>query len=103
MSGLLNMARGPRGLTLPVICFALLGYLGYHAFVGERGLVTHWQLKEETARLERELAEAKARRAHIEHRVGLLGERLDPDLLDERVREVLNFARPEELTIMGPR
>ena len=50
-----------------------------------------------------------AQRAELENRVQrLAAPRLDPDLLDERVRAMLNYARQDEVVIMllpadGPR
>jgi cell division protein FtsB len=48
-----------------------------------------------------ELAELKVERVAWEQRVNLLkSESIDPDMLDERARLVLNYLDPRELTLM---
>jgi cell division protein FtsB len=49
----------------------------------------------------RDLERVKAERKQWEHRVSLLrADKLDPDLLDERARAMLNYAHPRDLTLM---
>ena len=48
----------------------------------------------------RELERVTAERKKWEHRVSLLrADRLDPDLLDERARAMLNYAHPRDLVL----
>jgi cell division protein FtsB len=45
----------------------------------------------------------RAERDALDHRVGLLRpEHLDRDMLDERAREMLNLAGPNEIVILRP-
>jgi cell division protein FtsB len=51
--------------------------------------------------LTRELERVTAERKEWEHRVSLLrSDKLDPDLLDERARMMLNYAHPRDLVLM---
>jgi cell division protein FtsB len=40
----------------------------------------------------------------LERRASLLRpDHLDPDMLEERARTILNFARPDEIVVIAPR
>ena len=88
----------------PFLGICAAAYFAYHAIQGDRGLMA-WarlSLEVETSRGERE--DLARRRAALEHRVKLLHpESLDPDMLDERARVMLNFGYPNELVIFVPR
>jgi cell division protein FtsB len=48
-----------------------------------------------------EVARVKAERERWERRVALLkADRIDPDMLDERARQLLNYLDPHEVTIV---
>ena len=48
----------------------------------------------------RELERVTAERKQWEHRVSLLrADKLDPDLLDERARAMLNYVHPRDLIL----
>jgi cell division protein FtsB len=67
---------------------------------GESGLFALMQAKNRVAELEIELAEVRAERIAIENRTRRLSDDyLDIDLLDERSRIVLGYARSDELLI----
>jgi cell division protein FtsB len=57
-------------------------------------------LDQQIAQLSGELAGLKAERGTWERRVLLLrADSIDPDMLDERARVLLNYADPRELTL----
>jgi cell division protein FtsB len=57
-------------------------------------------LDEQIAQLNGELAGLRAERARWERRVLLLRSgSIDPDMLDERARTLLNYADPRDLTL----
>ncbi len=90
-----------RHVIIPVLGVASLSYFAYHTLMGDRGLRSYWRMQVQTARLEKQLQKVQAERLKLEARVTLLRpESLDPDMLDERVRETLNLARPDEVTIV---
>ena len=102
MSDLFAIGRGARRLAMPMAGIAVLAYLSYHAFIGDRGLATHARLIEEAQVLEDRLATLKRRRARMEKRIALLSDKsLNEDMLDERARAVLNFVHPDEVTILS--
>ena len=58
------------------------------------------ELEEQIAQLNDELAGLRAERARWERRVLLLRPgSIDPDMLDERARTLLNYADPRDLTL----
>jgi cell division protein FtsB len=79
----------------------LIGYFGVHAYTGAHGLKAKQDLSQQMDELSRELARLKRERASWEHRVSLLrADRLDPDMLDERARAMLDYAHPNDLVLM---
>jgi cell division protein FtsB len=89
-----------KAIALPVLGACLVFYFAFHIVQGDRGLVALWQLHKQIEQADLALADVTAKRALLEHRVQLLSaEHLDDDMLDERVREMLNVARPDELVI----
>jgi cell division protein FtsB len=92
-----------QNLSLYLAAALLLIYFGYHAYQGDNGLKAQRSYAEQVVALEKELAVMKAARAKLEHRVSLLkAENLDPDMLDERARAVLNYAHPHDIVILTP-
>jgi cell division protein FtsB len=88
-------------LGLYASCALITGYFGVNAFTGNHGLRAKQDLDEQFTKLSIELAELKLERAEWQHRVKLLKpESIDPDMLDERARMVLNYLDPRDLTLM---
>lgn len=84
----------------PVLGFCIVGYFAYHSVEGERGLTAFVRLTERITEAQTQLAELKSERQAIERRVKLLRtDNLDPDMLDERARQILNYSRPDEVII----
>ena len=89
-----------NALALYAVAGALIGYFGINAHTGKHGLRAKQDLDAEIARLGTELAELKAERVVWERRVSLLRPSgIDPDLLDERARALLDYMDPRELTL----
>ena len=102
--GVLHDIRRQAGqVVVPVLAIVLLAYFAYHAIQGDRGLFA-WMALNQQLKQTHALADAvAAQRAELENRVQRLSSAsLDPDLLDERVRAMLNFARQDEVVIMIP-
>jgi cell division protein FtsB len=98
-----DIGRHARQAIVPVLGISLLTYFSYHAIQGERGVFAWMQLNQQLKQT-RALANAvAAQRDELENRVRRLSSgSLDPDLLDERVRSMLNLARGDEVVIMLP-
>ena len=82
----------------------LIGYFGVNAYTGSYGLKAHQDLAQQMTELTAELARLKVERRQWEHRVSLLrSNALDPDLLDERARAMLEYGDPRELVLIVKR
>ena len=102
-----ELKRRARDVVGPVLGFCVVGYFVYHSIEGDRGLTAYVRLGEQLIEARAQLDEIQAERKALERRVKLLrADNLDPDMLDERAREVLNYTRPDEIVIPetpGPR
>ena len=68
-------------------------YLGYHVIQGENGVIRWFKTAQQIEFTTIKLTEATNQRQKLENRVRLLRSgSLDPDLLEERARAVLNYA-----------
>ena len=91
-------------LALYVGAALLIGYFGVNAYTGNHGLRAKQDLDQQFAELSDELGRLKRERAEWQRRVALLkSESIDPDMLDERARAVLNYLDPRELTLIVKR
>ena len=94
------MLLRPRQILAPLIFATLFGYFGYHLVNGDRGLLAMAHLRREVQTADLNLAEAEETRKIWERRVASLrNQSLDPDMLDERARFLLNYARKDDLII----
>jgi cell division protein FtsB len=60
-------------------------------------------LRAKVGQAEARYAEVHAERLDLERRVALLRpDNLDPDMLEERARTMLDFVHPDEIVIMTP-
>ncbi len=88
-------------LGLYVMAALLIGYFGVNAFSGNRGLKAKKDIDQQIAALSAELLQLQVERAQWERRVALLkSDGLDPDMLDERARALLDYVNPHDLTLM---
>lgn len=85
---------------LPCTLFMVGFYFTFTAVQGDQGLFQRMQVEAERDRLTEELARLDARVARMEVLTRRLSDDyLDLDLLDERVRNVLGYARPDEVVL----
>jgi cell division protein FtsB len=90
-----------NALALYVIATLLIGYFAVNAYTGEHGLIAKQDLDQEIGQLTAQLEGVRAERAVWERRVSLLkSDNIDPDLLDERARALLDYAAPRDLVLM---
>jgi cell division protein FtsB len=89
-----------NALALYTIAALVIGYFGVNAYTGNHGLRAKQDLDQQIAQLTSELNALKDDRATWERRVALLRpESIDPDMLDERARALLDYADPRDLTL----
>ena len=86
------------GVALYTMAAAMVGYFSVNAYTGKYGLNARQELDQEIIALTSELARLKQERLQGAQRVSLLrADRVDPDMLDERVRYQLDYAHPRDL------
>lgn len=104
------MARKGRAqkTRLRQILWTLLGmlvvaYFLYHTVQGERGWFAMVRMQNEVETAEKTLDQLEKDRIELERRTQLLRtDSMDPDLLDEKSRELLNYSKPGEIVILSP-
>jgi cell division protein FtsB len=100
MSVVLEIRRRGRHVAGSILGALLFAYFILHAVQGDRGLLAWVQLRQQVAVAEASLAASSATRSAWENRTALLGgEKIDPDMLEERARAVTGFARQDEIVI----
>jgi cell division protein FtsB len=93
-----------RSVIFPLLACGVGGYFIYQLQTGDHGLTARADLEKRKAVLAGELAGLKEVRARLERDVALLQpESLDPDMLDERARAILNLAHPDDLVMLKHR
>ncbi len=94
-----RLDRGNRwaGVARRTMLVAVIGYVSFHVLQGEFSFGSLAEQNNRTAEAEERIAELQQRHDRLEERVARLsGNSLDLDLLEERVRAVLGWARPDE-------
>lgn len=96
-----DLMRRIRQALIPLLGFCLLSYFVYHAIQGDRGIIAWLSLKQQLRLAEADAGEIAEERAVLENLVARLSPAsLDPDLLEERGRLMLNLAEQDEVVIM---
>jgi cell division protein FtsB len=97
------MLLRPRQILAPVIFATVFGYFGYHLVNGERGLLAMVQMQREAQVADQTLLEATTEQKIWELRVSeLRNQSLDPDMLDERARVLLNYSNKDDIIVFTP-
>ena len=87
-------------LGLYVMAALLIGYFGVNAYNGNHGLRAKQDIDQQIAALTTELDGLQTERKAWERRIELLKPAsIDRDMLDERARELLEYAAPDELIL----
>ena len=93
-----------RSALCPIIGALLLAYFSYHMVQGRQGVLSLLQLQSRVETAEILQASLHNERHEFESRVALLRpDNLDPDMIEERARVMLNFAYPNEIVILQER
>jgi cell division protein FtsB len=88
-------------LALYALAALLIGYFGVNAYSGDRGLKAKEDIDRQTAAFTADLGRLQREHAQWERRIALLkSDDLDPDMLDERARALLDYVDPNELIMM---
>ena len=98
-----SLRRRIRRVSVSFLGVSATFYFVFHVFHGDRGLIAWVQLRQQVVKVEATAKALAAERQYLENTVRLLHpESLDPDMLDERARLMLNFGHPDELVILDP-
>jgi cell division protein FtsB len=90
-----------NALLLYGLAALLIGYFGANAYSGNRGLKAKEDIDRQMAALNADLQRLKLEHEQWERRIALLkSDGIDPDMLDERARALLDYADPNDLTMM---
>ena len=88
-------------LGLYIMAALLIGYFGVNAFSGARGLTAKEDIDHQITALSGDLDRLQHERMQWERRVALLkSDKLDPDMLDEQARALLDYTDARDLTFM---
>jgi cell division protein FtsB len=91
-------------LALYTFAALFIGYFAVNAYTRNRGLRASYDLEQQLSEMKGELARLKAERRVWDHRVSLLrSDRIDPDMLDERVRAMLDYTDPHDVVFLTAR
>lgn len=95
-----RFSENVQAMIVPTICSAVIAYFGYAGTVGPRGLAAWHNTESDLSVARHDLAQARAERKALQHRITLLDDKaLDPDLLEEVARSVLAQGRPDEVVV----
>ncbi len=90
-----------RVIIGPILGISLVIYFAYHLVQGDRGLIAWLRLTQQINAAHATLAQVEAERDPLAHRVSLMRNKIDPDLLDETARGLLNLVGPDEIVIFN--
>ncbi len=100
MSARYEIQKRLKTVAGPILGLLAICYFSYHLVEGDRGLFAYLKLQQDIQSASAELMISQQERSKLEKRVGLLRpENLDLDMLEERSRDVLGLAHPDELVI----
>lgn len=103
MKRLIEQRYVVRQNILTIIGLCLCAYFTYHVVMGERSTFRFGSLETSITRTTAEYEQTRTKREQLESRViKLRPGSIDPDLLEERARIVLGFAREDEHVVILP-
>ncbi|MEH6524887.1 MAG: septum formation initiator family protein [Sneathiella sp.] len=84
----------------PILGILAVAYFSYHLIEGDRGLFAYLKLQHKIDKAEAVYLVSEGEKHALQKRVSLLRpENLDTDMLEERARDVLGLAHPDEIVI----
>ncbi|WP_299371957.1 septum formation initiator family protein [uncultured Kiloniella sp.] len=104
MSLFREIHKRSRVVIPQVLGASLVAYFAYHTIEGDRGVWAWIHLTQNLQAKQIEMVGVQGDRQELESRVALLRpDNLDPDLLEERARDVLNYGRENEYLVIKQR
>ncbi len=94
------MNKKLRHYVTPCLVVLVIIYFAFYTLFGQRGLYRMFELQDHLQVTQIEYHEILKQRADLERNVALLKpNNLDIDMLDQRAREVLGLAHPDDIVI----
>ena len=85
---------------LPFIGVGLIFfYFVFHLFLGNRNVMKWLEMNTILKEKEHQLKKLNEQESYLLHKVSLLKNKIDKDLLDERVRHILHYANSDEIVL----
>lgn len=95
-----NLRRKITQIFTPTLILFVVLYFSYHAIQGERGVLGWIKMTQKYQTAEKNLADLLVEKESLEKKIFLMGEYIDPDLLDQQVRLLLGYVHPDEVIIL---
>lgn len=90
-----------RSLLVTLLLLAFLGYLGFNVIGGQFGIQSQKQMRADIETLKAQSATLQAEIDSYRHKASLFAAAsLDPDILSEKARALLQMAQPDDLIVM---
>ena len=90
-----------RFILWSTIWATIILYITFHMIQGERGLIAFMQIHREVLAAKKIQQTFISKKKHLQNKVALLSlKSLDIDMLEERVRIMLGYSRPNETIIL---
>lgn len=90
-----------RSLLVTLLLLAFLGYLGFNVIGGQFGIQSQKQMRADIETLKAQSATLQAEINSYRHKASLFAAAsLDPDILSEKARALLQMAQPDDLIVM---
>ncbi len=90
-----------RSLLITGLLVAFMGYLGFNVIGGQFGIESQKQMRVDIETLKAQSATLQAEIDSYRHKTSLFdAASLDPDILTERARALLQMAQPDDLVVM---
>ena len=97
------LAKRTWQTVLSVAAACIVGYFLYHTVEGDHGWLAMHKLKNQVNDAHANLSQLQAEHQELDHRIQLMRPNsLDPDMLDEKSREMLNYSKPNEIIVLTP-
>ena len=90
-----------RFMLWPTIWATIILYITFHMIQGERGLIAFMQIHGDVMAAKKTQQTLISKKNRLQNKVALLSlKSLDIDMLEERVRIMLGYSRPNETIIL---
>lgn len=88
-------AKITKKLLFNILISFLLVYFIFHSFYGNRGIIAYFKHNQKLEKAYTKLENLRAERIELQHKAKLL-KLGDKDMLDEKARNILGVASPQE-------